>query len=79
MVFRKDIASIGNPLDIRITHGSSLIIMPVRCRELMVKIDLKADLISILTCFKWVLLPSKERSNSHLEKDYAVAVTTFLR
>ncbi|CDS94878.1 hypothetical protein VCR9J2_10062 [Vibrio crassostreae] len=41
-VFRKDITSDSNPLDIRITHYFSLIIMPVRYRKTMEKIDLKS-------------------------------------
>ncbi|PMM77801.1 hypothetical protein BCT49_20765 [Vibrio lentus] len=59
MVFRKDIAPIGNPLDIRITHGSSLIIMPVRCRKTVAKIDLESRFDEYFDLFKVGITPLK--------------------
>ena len=59
MVFRKDIAPIRNPLDIRITHGSSLIIMPVSCRNIMAKIDLESRFDEYFDLFKVGITPLK--------------------
>ncbi|TCO00410.1 hypothetical protein EDB51_109187 [Vibrio crassostreae] len=59
MVFRKDIASIKNPLDIRITHGSSLVITSVRCREIVAKIDLKSRFDEYFDLFQVGITPLK--------------------
>ncbi len=59
MVFRKDIAPIRNPLDIRMTRCLSLIIMPVRCRRIVAKIDLKSRFDEYFDLFQVGITPLK--------------------
>ncbi|RPF19093.1 hypothetical protein EDB12_2095 [Vibrio crassostreae] len=59
MVFSGNITLIINPLNIRITHCFSLVIMSVRYRKIVAKIDLKSRFDEYFDLFKVGITPLK--------------------